>query len=140
MAEIEEGKSYEVACPFVMTTYAEYDEDGRSTSLSWRPGIEWRDVYPDNSEAVAHGVGKVIYSVVSIHKLPRPYPPRVFFTRKFTSPDGRTFGKHRLHMLTREAFARRISGYRPGGIERADDIVIAPLSEAEKRELLERAA
>lgn len=134
--EIEEGKTYEAVCPFVHTTFTEWDEGGKGTVLSWRPGVEWREVYPDNSEPVAHGIGKVQYTVVSVHKLPRPYPTRVFYTRKFVSPDGRAFGKPRLHVTTKDAFRRRTMAYRPGGIEYMEDIVLAPLSDDEKRALV----
>lgn len=131
-----EGETYEVACPFVWSTYTDMDEEGFSEALTWRPGIIWQDVYPDTTEPVAHGVGKVFYTIISIHKLPRPYPARVFYTRKFETPEGRVFGKSRLHMTTTQAFKRRLDGYKPAGIDRDDEIKVEPLTEEEKAALL----
>lgn len=136
MTAIEIGKTYEVVCPFVRMVYSDMDEEGCSNVLSWKPGIEYRDVYPDSSEAIAHGVGKVFYTVVSTHKPPHPYPERVFFTRKFETPDGRKFGKVKLHILTMEAFRRRVAGYKPGGVDEWDTITLVNLTPEEEAEML----
>lgn len=123
---VEVGKSYEVRCPFVRTTYTEVDEDGTSEVPTWRPGVEWVNVgYFGEAEARHDGVGSVVYTVVDFHRLPRPYPPRVFFTRKWVSPDGHRFGKNRLHIMTLEAFRRRLQSYKFEGWEYADDYLEA---------------
>lgn len=41
----------------------------------------------------------------------RPYQSRVFFTRQWTDPDGATFGKRGLHVVTIEKFRRLCRGY-----------------------------
>ncbi len=133
---MEEGKTYEVECPFFLEPYTEMNEDGYSTSLSWRPGIKWEAYSPEDAEPVCHGIGMVQYTIVSIHKLPRPYPPRVFFTRRFVSPDGRSFGKGRLHVMTSDAFRRRLKAYKPAGVGRYDGIRIVSLTEEEKSEMV----
>ena len=116
---IEVGKTYEVACPFLRDTFESYDEDGPTSEPTWRPGIRW-ETYGDGewqeSQAEADGIGRVLYTVVDLHKLPRPFPPRVFFTRKWVSPDGKTFGKGALRIMTAEAFRRRLTGYRVHGV------------------------
>jgi len=112
--------SYEVRCPFVRTTYGEQDEDGVSEVPSWRPGVNWQQVGPYDSEPYHDGLGSVIYTVVDLHRLPRPYPARVFFTRKWVSPDGHRFGKNRLHIMTLDAFRRRLQSYKFAG---SDDAV-----------------
>lgn len=120
--EIVIGKTYEVPCPFLRSTYEEFDEGGSSQLPTWKPGIEWvtyGDSYFNVSEPSADGLGKVLYTVVDVHKLPRPYPPRVFFTRKWVDPDGKTFGKGALRIMTVEAFRRRLTGYLAQGL--ADD-------------------
>jgi hypothetical protein len=53
-----------------------------------------------------------VYRLVDIHRLPRPYPPRAFYTRQWVSPEGKTFGKTALRITTLEAFKRRVQGYR----------------------------
>lgn len=121
--EIVVGQSYEVDCPFLRDTYEHFDEGGQSTLHTWRPGIRWEtygDSYFNQSEPVADGVGKVIYTVIDLHKLPRPYPPRVFFTRKWVDPDGKSFGKGALRIMTAEAFRRRLSAYQVDGTSLAD--------------------
>jgi hypothetical protein len=112
---IQEGRTYEVPYPFVHGTYEEQDFDGETVSTTtlptWMPGINSEMVSPDDSEAVADGMGKMLLTVVSVHHLPRPYPTRVFFVREWIDPDGKRFGKKKLHIMTLAAFRRRLSGF-----------------------------
>lgn len=114
MSDLEIGATYTVACPFLRDVHSEWDEDGKAVSLTWKPGVEFYSVgpYGDESKALAHGVGSVVYRLVDIHRLPRPYPPRAFYTRQWVSPEGKTFGKTALRITTLEAFKRRVQGYR----------------------------
>lgn len=118
---IEAGKTYDVECPYVRTTYDHYDLDGEdysaTTRATWKPGIEWEACGPEDSEAVADGIGKVLYTVVSVHHLPKPYTARVFFVREWIDPDGKKFGKRTLRIMGIAAFRRRLNGYRFGGYE-----------------------
>lgn len=135
---MQAGDVFEVNAPFIRDRYVEYDEDGRHGYLSWRPGVVWEVVGPEGeADMRAHGVGKVRYTVISVHKLPRPYPARVFFTRKWISPDGREFGKPRLHVLTLDAFRRRTVSYRPAGSDFHTQLVVQDLDDDERREALE---
>lgn len=111
--EWKAGDVIEVPYPFVRTTYTEYDEGGSSEVLSWKPGIEYElrgDSYSHSSEAVADGTGKQILTVIDIHK-PGKYPTRIFYTRQWVSPDGKTFGKSALRITTLDAFRRRARGF-----------------------------
>src|SRR5690606_29498042 len=122
---MEAGDIFEVECPFVRTVYTEYDQDGPSATLTWKPGIEWELVGPEGeADMRAHGLGKVRYTVVSVHQLPRPYPTRVFFTRKWVCPDGREFGASKLHVMTLQAFRRRTVSYKPAGAEDYTQLVV----------------
>lgn len=120
---IQVGKTYEVECPYVRTTYDHYDadEDGYSCTKreTWKPGVEFeaRGYYGDESQAVADGIGKVLYTVVSVHPLPKPYKARVFFLREWIDPDGKRFGKKLLRIMGIGAFRSRLNGYRFGGYE-----------------------
>lgn len=49
-------------------------------------------------------------TVVSVHR-PGRFPTRVFFTRQFVTPDGKAFGKSKLHIVTVEKFRRLSSRY-----------------------------
>ena len=108
------GEEFVVQYPFVRVkvTLLDEDEDGRSGVEvdSWQPGTRNEHVYPDDCEAVADGLGVMTLTVVSTHK-PGRYPLRVFFTRTFTTPEGKTFGKTKLHIVTAEKFRRISSSY-----------------------------
>ncbi len=108
---IEAGSVFAFPYPFVQDEYQQWDEGGPFQTKSWRPGVRYEMVYPDDSEAVADGLGKQIVRVVDVHK-PGRYPTRVFFTREWETPTGRVFGKPGLHIKTLDAFRRLVSGYR----------------------------
>lgn len=105
------GAEIEIGHPFVRETYRGYDEGGSFERLSWRPGIRHEMIAPDDSEAVADGIGTQIVTIISIHK-PGRYPARVFFTRRWRDPDGHEFGKGKLHIMTSGALRARTKGYR----------------------------
>jgi hypothetical protein len=131
----EIGRTYEVDCPFVRDVYNGFGEDGPFTTLTWRPGIHWEATGPEDSAPIAHGMGKALYTVVSFHVLPRPYPPRLFFTRKWLTPDGNTFGKGALRIMTKAAFERRLKGYRFAGWHEDAELIVRDLSSDEQQKL-----
>ncbi len=135
--DLEVGRTYEVAAPFVRCTYSHDDGDGYSSAVGWKPGVEWEDCgyYGDDSRAVAHGVGLVSYTIVSLHS-PRPFPTRVFYTRRWRDPDGREFGKNKLLIATTGAFKRRIRRYLPGGMSEYSTWLVRDLTKEEQRALL----
>lgn len=102
---ITAGATFEVDYPFVQEEYETWGEDGPYKLKSWKPGCEYRLVPPDNSEAYANGMGKMLLSVVDVHT-PGKYPTRVFYTRRWIPPTGKAFGKARLHICTLEKFRR----------------------------------
>lgn len=140
-AELIKGQTYTLEHPFVRSTYFEQDEDGGGNVISWKPGViyEYEDDgsgYRGQHVCFAHGVGSVHYTVVDLHKLPHPYPARVFYTRKWTDPDGRMFGKNKLLMTTLPALKRRVN---ETGLVRHKVEDVVDLSDADKRKLLEAA-
>lgn len=83
---------------------------------TWRPGIKFvdgPDCCPENpySIPVADAHGEMILTVIDTHK-PGKFPTRVFFTRQWQDPDGKIFGKGKLHITTQQAFNRLLRGYR----------------------------
>lgn len=108
---IKSGQEFQFAYPYFREEVELFDGEGMAKMMSWRPGVRYVNVYPDDSKAVADGIGKQIITVISIHK-PGRFPERVFFTRKWLSPDGRLFGKPKLHAKTAQVFRRLIQGYR----------------------------
>ncbi len=105
------GAFIEVAHPFVREEYNGLDEDGPFTRMSWKPGVRFELVAPDDGAAFADGIGKQVLTIVSVHK-PGKYPERVFYTRRWESPDGHQFGKTKLRVTTTGAFRTLIRGYR----------------------------
>ena len=104
------ASSFSVKYPFVRCEYTEPCEDGEIKFASWRPGTDWEQVSNDDFDCVADGVGTAEYIIIGRFK-PGKYPERVFFTRQWVSPDGKRFGKSRLHICTAEKFRRLIKGY-----------------------------
>jgi len=98
--------------PFVREKYVRVtpnpDEPERDT---WRPGVRFEPVPPDDGEAVADAVGNIILTVVGRFK-PGRFPERVFYTRQWESPDGAKFGKNNLRIATLAQFKRLALGYR----------------------------
>lgn len=108
------GDVFRVKFPFVRCEVDVPDDDpegvGYAKISSWTPGVEFVNVYPDDSEAVCDGEGEMVLTVVDVHK-PGRFPARVFFTRSWVTPDGKTFGKGALRITTAQAFKRRAAGY-----------------------------
>lgn len=102
-----------VACEYEdWTTAKEANEFKAEIKTSWRPGVTWEECGPEDSEAIAHGMGKMVLQVVSTHK-PGKYPERVFYTRYYVDPFGKEFGKaNMLRVISKAGFTRLISGYR----------------------------
>jgi hypothetical protein len=106
-----EGQIFDIDYPFVLTLYLDRDPDGCDERLSWKPGTTQERCAPDDFESVAHGTGKMRLTIVGTFK-PSGFPERVFFTRKWIDPDGRQFGKNRLHIKARSQFTNLTKGYR----------------------------
>lgn len=108
------GDMFTVAYPFSRVVFDDMTADvsgvGYTRSVTWKPGADGGYSYnphSSNDYLLADGEGAMILTVVSVHQ-PGRYPTRVFFTRQWRDPDGRTFGKNKLHVVTAEKF-RRIS-------------------------------
>lgn len=87
-------------------SYAGYDVED-----TWVPGTRREMADMERVDLTADGLGTMTLTVVSVHK-PGKYPTRVFYTRRFTDPDGKTFGKGRLRITTKSAFNQLARGYR----------------------------
>lgn len=117
----EVGRVFEVPYPFIKDTWIEhYDgEDGPMTDEipTWRPGTRAESCDVGNAYshierwAEADAMGAQILTVVSVHK-PGRFPTRVFYTRQWRDPDGKTFGKTKCRITTVPAFITLIAGYR----------------------------
>lgn len=111
---IQPGQTYSVRYPFVRTKAdipgGDEDGDGFITIDTWKPGVEHGNDGSGETYSWADGHGEMLLSVVDVHK-PGKFPARVFFTRQWQDPDGKRFGKGKLHIMTSQAFKRRLRGY-----------------------------
>lgn len=112
MTDFAPGAVFEIAYPFCLEdATVGFDDEGPLRAKSWRPGVRWDAIGPEDDGAFANGVGKQIVTVVSTHK-PAPFPERVFYTRQWETPEGKRFGKGRLFIKTVQGFRSLIKGYR----------------------------
>jgi hypothetical protein len=105
------GAVFEFPYPFVRDKYSEQNEEGTSESPTWLPGTRFENASNGNTLTLADGVGSQTVTIVATFK-PGRYPERIFFTRKWTDPDGKSFGKSLLKTKTRAAFSTLVRGYR----------------------------
>ena len=107
--EFQPGEVFERDQPF--TIVVENKGDPERETERWRPGA-WDTKYipPDSAVALANGVGRVRFTVVSIHR-PPGYPMRVFFTRQFFMPDGIPYASSRLKNCIASKFAKDIEKF-----------------------------
>jgi len=108
------GAVFKVVYPFVREAYEHMDFDGEGwrevSEMTWKPGCAYRPSAPDDVEGYCHAEGYMELTVVDVHR-PGKYPPRVFFTRQWITPDGKRFGKTNLRIMTGPAFKRRTKGW-----------------------------
>lgn len=119
IGELTPGRAFVVVFPFVRRE----DDGWHDRVAEWRPGVRLEPLppYGESSEAVADGEGRMTITVVSLHK-PGKYLERVFFTRKFIDPDGKSFGKGILRIAATEKFTRLVRSYaRPYMVKVAED-------------------
>lgn len=110
------GDEFVFTYPFRRSTFSEMDEAGVSESPTWEPGVRFEDTGTGNTETFADGLGFQIVTVVATFK-PGKFPERIFFTRRWTDPSGKVFGKGKLHIKTTGGFRSLIAGYRhPYGV------------------------
>ena len=109
--DIKPGQVFAAWYPFRRDKVTLWDVDGPADTPTWVPGTRSEYVPPDTAEDVYDGAGKILLTVVSVHR-PGRYPLRVFYTRQWEDPNGRRFGKNGLRITTQAAFRRLANGYR----------------------------
>jgi hypothetical protein len=112
-ADVEKAVEYIVErYPFARCKAEVFDGTRLIEVDSWRPGVELEPCgpYGEDTGAFADGTGKMVLTEVSRHK-PGKYPERVFYLRRYITPDGVEFGKPALRIAVASKFRRLCGGY-----------------------------
>lgn len=107
---IAEGSTHSAAYPFCRDTAYLPDEDGMAEVPTWRPGTRNEHI-DDDFWIAADAMGEMLLTVVGVYK-PGRFPTRVFYTRQWKDPEGKVFGKGKLHITTQQHFRSLLRGYR----------------------------
>ena len=83
----------------------------------WRPGAWTYAAEGYDCVPACHAEGRVVLTVVHVAKLPKPYPRRVLYTRRFITPEGREYKRSGLKWATVNKFRQLchkapVPGYR----------------------------
>ena len=105
MTKFEPGQVWRMRCPFIREDVDLIDVDGPYTQKSWRPGVRYEPVPPDDAEPVSDGFGCELRTIVAVVPIPG-WPTRIFYTRRYQTPNGSHFGKRRLRVTTSANFRR----------------------------------
>jgi len=109
MAEtFQPGDVFERPHPF--TLVVEHDHDPDAAFERWRPGAWNVDSAGEDVLTSCTAMGRVKFTVVSIHR-PPGYRERVFFKREFTTPEGKRYAPGRLMNCITRKFRKDISAF-----------------------------
>ena len=76
---------------------------GTVSIKSWRPGVRYENVAPDDAEPVWDGEGMETRTIVAIAHIDGG-GLRILYRREWQKPDGKTFGKKTVRLTTPSAF------------------------------------
>jgi hypothetical protein len=134
------GDVFRVKYPFILerVSLRSMDEEGCGSyeTDSWRPGISEDVDHGGNPSYALDGYGEMVLTVVDVFR-PGRFPTRVFYTRSWVDPDGRTFGKGALRITTAANFTKLRRGYRyPYAMQdEADMLAYKPRRQNETRQV-----
>ncbi len=114
MSKYAPGQVWRKATPFLVEDRVVCDTFGQRTVKSWRPGIRWIPVSPDDSEPDSDGEGVEVRTIASYVEIAGEVP-RILYRRHWVDPDGKVFGNPKMRMTTPSAFSAWINdtaGYR----------------------------
>lgn len=111
MKEIRAGDKFAVSYPFWLGETYDWAAGTAKLVDTWNPGVTFQPTGPETSEGFANGMGKMHLTVVDVYR-PGDWPTRVFYTRKWEDPNGKIFGKNRLHIKALGNFRGLLRGYR----------------------------
>lgn len=114
MTKFAAGQTWRKQTPFLIEDRVLHDVFGERTVKSWRPGIRWVPVAPDDSDPDWDGDGYEVRTISAYVEI-RGETSRILYRRHWIDPDGKEFGKRTMQMTTPSAFSAWINdtaGYR----------------------------
>lgn len=123
------GQTWRKAAMFLQDDVEVYSEivGGMRKIKSWRPGIRWVQVAPDDHEPDCDGDGYEVREIAAVVNIPDE-TPRILYRRHWVDPDGKAFGKRKMQMTTPSAFSAWINdsaGYRAWDQRRVAEMGVA---------------
>ncbi len=108
MSKYAAGQVWRKATPFLVEDRLVCDTFGQRTVRSWRPGIRWLQVAPDDSEPDSDGEGIEVRTIAAFVEIAGEVP-RILYRRHLVDPTGKVFGKPKMRMTTPSAFSAWIN-------------------------------
>lgn len=123
------GQTWRKAAMFIQEDVEVYSEivGGMRTIKSWRPGLRYVQVAPDDHETDCDGDGYEVREIAAVVAIPDE-TPRILYRRHWVDPDGKAFGKRKMQMTTPSAFSAWINdsaGYRTRDQRRVAEMGVA---------------
>lgn len=114
MTKFAAGQTWKKPTPFLIEDRVLHDAFGERTVKSWRPGIRWVPVAPDDSDPDWDDDGYEVRTISAYVEI-KGETSRILYRRHWIGPDGKEFGKRTMQMTTPSAFSAWINdtaGYR----------------------------
>jgi hypothetical protein len=112
MKIIKAGDKFEMAWPFKKYESLQPKDNG----FYWCSGCfihsEYDGGYGFNNTFYCNAEGKIIYKVIKVVKMPKPYLDRVFFQKKLIDPSGKT-NRATTECMTINLFNKHINQHTP---------------------------
>lgn len=109
---MKQGDKFEMAWPF--KKYKSIQPEGKG--FYWCSGCFLHSEYDGghgfNSSFYCNAEGKVVYKVIKLVEMPKPYVDRVFFQKQLIDPDGKT-NRPVTECLSLKVFKKHINSRTP---------------------------
>ncbi len=119
------GQTWRKPAMFLLEDYTAYNAiKGEQIIKTWRPGMRWVQVAPDDHDPDCDGDGFEFREIVAVVNVPREVS-RVIYRRSWLDPAGKAFGKRKLKMTTASAFSAWVNdsaGYRERNNRRVAEV------------------
>lgn len=104
------GQTWRKPAMFLLEDVEVYSEivGKHRTIKSWRPGVRYVQVAPDDHDTDCDGTGFEVREIAAVVTIPGEVQ-RILYRRHWVDPDGKAFGKRKMQMTTPSAFSAWIN-------------------------------